>query len=59
MHQSRRDSDNTEKDIGFKIYFLDIDDLLSFVGSGNGYVTVTYAQGQTSSFQNNLSENLS
>lgn len=51
----RRDSDNTEKDIGFKNNFLDIDDLLSFVGSGNGYVTVTYAQGQTSSFQSNLS----
>jgi hypothetical protein len=51
----RRDSDNAEKDIGFKNNFLDIDDLLSFVGGGNGYVTATYAQGQTSSFQSNLS----
>jgi hypothetical protein len=51
----RRDSDNTEKNIGFKNNFLDIDDLLSFVGGGNGYVTATYAQGQTSSFQSNLS----
>ncbi len=28
--------------------------LLDFVGGGNGYVTVTYTQGQISSFQSNL-----
>lgn len=47
----RRSSDNTEKDIGFKNNFLDIDDLLSFVGSGNGYITTTYSKGIVSSFQ--------
>ena len=51
----RRSSDNTEKDIGFTGKDLDVQTLLDFVGGGNGYVTVTYAQGQTSSFQNNLS----
>ncbi len=51
----RRSSDNAEKDIGFMGRDLDTQTLLDFVGSGNGYVTVTYAQGQTSSFQNNLS----
>ena len=51
----RRDSDNTEKDIGFIGKDLDVQTLLDFVGGGNGYVTVTYAQGQTSSFQSNLS----
>lgn len=51
----RRSSDNAEKDIGFIGKNLDIQDLLNFVGSGNGYVSATYAQGQTSSFQNNLS----
>jgi len=51
----RRSSDNAEKNIGFMGRDLDVQDLLNFVGSGNGYVTVTYAQGQTSSFQNNLS----
>ena len=51
----RRSSDNAEKDIGFIEKDLDTQTLLNFVGSGNGYVTVTYAQGQTSSFQNNLS----
>ena len=50
----RRDSDNAEKDIGFIGKNLDTQTLLDFVGSGNGYVTATYAQGQTSSFQNNL-----
>src|SRR5690606_27401865 len=51
----RRDSDNAEKDIGFIGKDLDVQTLLDFVGGGNGYVTVTYAQGQTSSFQSNLS----
>jgi hypothetical protein len=50
----RRSSDNAEKDIGFIGNNLDVQTLLDFVGSGNGYVTVTYAQGQTSSFQSNL-----
>ena len=50
----RRNSDNAEKDIGFIGKNLDTQTLLDFVGSGNGYVTATYAQGQTSSFQNNL-----
>jgi len=52
----RRDLDNAEKDIGFIGNNLDVQTLLDFVGSGNGYVTVTYAQGQTSSFQINLPE---
>ena len=52
----RRSSDNAEKDIGFIGNNLDVQTLLDFVGSGNGYVSATYAQGQTSSFQNNLSE---
>jgi hypothetical protein len=52
----RRSSDNAEKDIGFTGKDLDVQTLLDFVGSGNGYVSATYAQGQTSSFQNNLSE---
>jgi len=52
----RRNSDNAEKDIGFIGKNLDTQTLLDFVGSGNGYVSATYAQGQTSSFQNNLPE---
>ena len=52
--RARRNSDNAEKDIGFIGKNLDTQTLLDFVGSGNGYVTATYAQGQTSSFQNNL-----
>jgi len=51
----RRSSDNAEKYIGFTGKDLDVQTLLDFVGSGNGYVTVTYAQGQTSSFQSELS----
>ena len=47
----RRDSDNAEKDIGFIGKNLDIQDLLNFVGSGNGYVTTTYSKGIVSSFQ--------
>ena len=47
----RRDSDNTEKDIGFIGKYLDTQTLLDFVGSGNGYVTVTYSKGIVSSFQ--------
>ena len=47
----RRSSDNAEKDIGFIGKDLDIQDLLNFVGSGNGYVISTYSQGSISSSQ--------
>lgn len=47
----RRSSDNAEKDIGFTGKDLDIQDLLNFVGSGNGYVISTYSQGSISSSQ--------
>src|SRR5690554_2582580 len=47
----RRDLDNAEKDIGFMGKNLDVQDLLDFVGSGNGYVISTYSQGAISSFQ--------
>ena len=47
----RRNSDNAEKDIGFMGKDLDTQTLLDFVGSGNGYVTVTYSKGIVSSFQ--------
>ncbi|MDR6844495.1 arabinofuranosidase catalytic domain-containing protein [Flavobacterium granuli] len=40
----RRSSDNTELDIGFLGYKLDSASLLSFVGSGNGYVRTWYDQ---------------
>lgn len=40
----RRDSDNTEMDIGFINDFIDINSLKSFCGSGNGYVTTWYNQ---------------
>lgn len=40
----RRSSDNTESDIGFLGNDLDISTLLSFVGSGTGYVTTWYDQ---------------
>jgi len=48
----RRSSDNAEKDIGFAGKALDVQDLLSFVGSGNGYIVSTYSQGTVSSSQN-------
>ena len=47
----RRSSDNAKKDIGFMGKNLDIQDLLNFVGGGNGYVTTTYSKGIVSSFQ--------
>jgi len=47
----RRSSDNAEKDIGFIGKDLDIQDLLNFVGSGNGYIISTYSQGTVSSSQ--------
>jgi hypothetical protein len=41
----RRSSDNAESDIGFNsLYDLDSSALLSFVGSGNGFVTTWYDQ---------------
>ena len=52
----RRSSDNAEKDIGFIGKDLDIQDLLNFVGSGNGYIVSTYSQGAVSSFQGVINE---
>lgn len=40
----RRSSDNTEQDIGFSGNDLDTASLLSFVGSGDGFVTILYDQ---------------
>jgi len=40
----RRPSDNNELDIGFKDGVLDIATLLTFVGSGNGFVSIWYDQ---------------
>lgn len=40
----RRSSDNTELDIGFDGVDLDTASLLSFVGSGNGFITIWYDQ---------------
>lgn len=41
----RRSSDNTTKNIGFsRFLLLDINDLLSFVGSGDGFVTGWFDQ---------------
>lgn len=40
----RRSSDNTETDIGFSGEALDTNSLLTFVGTGNGFVTTWYDQ---------------
>jgi hypothetical protein len=48
----RRSSDNTEQDIGFVNGALDQSSLTSFVGAGNGFVTIWYDQ---SGSGNNLS----
>ncbi|MBK6962752.1 MAG: hypothetical protein IPH20_02175 [Bacteroidales bacterium] len=40
----RRSSDDAEKDIGFVGRFFDTVDLLTFVGSGNGFVKIWYDQ---------------
>jgi hypothetical protein len=40
----RRSSDNTELDIGFNGNVLDTSTLLSFVGGGNGFVSIWYDQ---------------
>lgn len=42
--QVRRSSDNTWQDIGFVNNVLDTAALLSFVGAGNGFITVWYDQ---------------
>jgi hypothetical protein len=49
----RRSSDNTEQDIGFSSGQLDTSSLLSFVGSGDGFVSVWYDQSGNS---NNLTQ---
>ncbi|HOS46353.1 MAG TPA: arabinofuranosidase catalytic domain-containing protein [Paludibacter sp.] len=41
----RRSSDNKEQDIGFIGQHLDIASLLTFVGTGNGFVSIWYNQG--------------
>jgi len=43
----RRDSDNTELNIGFVGGVLDTSTLLSFVGAGNGHVVIWYDQAGT------------
>jgi hypothetical protein len=40
----RRSSDNTEQDIGFNNFYLDTTALKSFVGAGDGFVTIWYDQ---------------
>ena len=40
----RRSSDNTEQDIGWVGQNLDVSSLMTFVGSGSGYVTTWYDQ---------------
>ena len=40
----RRDSDNTEQDIGFVNNFLDTTSLQTFVGSNSGYIVTWYDQ---------------
>ncbi len=42
--QIRRDNDNTTLDIGFIDNIIDIETVLTFVGSNNGYVTIWYDQ---------------
>jgi hypothetical protein len=52
----RRSSDNNELDIGFVDGVLDIATLLTFVGSGNGFVPTIYDQvGSNNMVQNNAS----
>lgn len=54
----RRDSDNTEQDIGFDNNVLDTTSLSNFVGSGSGYVTIWYDQVGSSNnvIQNTITE---
>jgi len=40
----RRSSDNTEQDIGFNNFYLDTLLLKSFIGAGDGFVTIWYDQ---------------
>jgi hypothetical protein len=52
----RRSSDNAELDIGFVDGVLDIATLLTFVGSGDGFVTIIYDQvGSNNMVQNTAS----
>jgi len=52
----RRSSDNAELDIGFVDGVLDIATLLTFVGSGNGFVSIIYDQvGSNNMVQNTAS----
>jgi phage-related protein len=48
----RRSSDNTATDIGFVNGALDTASLLTFVGSGSGYVTTWYNQGSVGATAN-------
>lgn len=45
----RRDSDNSEQDIGFSGTSLDTTSLLSFVGANNGFIVTFYNQGTSGS----------
>jgi hypothetical protein len=54
----RRSSDNTSQDIGFDINGnLDTTSLLSFVGSGNGFVSIWYDQSSTYNASQSASAN--
>jgi len=46
----RRSSDNAEQDIGFTDNALDSSSLLTFVGAGDGFVTIAYDQVGSSNF---------
>jgi hypothetical protein len=50
----RRSSDNTELDIGFVNNVLDTSSLLTFVGSGNGFVSIIYDQVGSNNMVQNL-----
>jgi len=51
----RRSSDDTELDIGFVDNVLDTSSLLTFVGSGTGFVSIIYDQvGNNNMIQNNF-----
>jgi hypothetical protein len=53
----RRSSDNTSQDIGFVNNVLDTASLLSFVGAGNGFVSIFYDQsGYGYNFQQSTSD---
>jgi len=54
----RRSIDNAEMNIGFVNNILDADILLSFVGSGNGFVTTRYDQSGNGNHQTQTSASL-